>query len=295
MEKRLAGNNQSPSPGPSLSQLRSWVIHREADLVLINKPQGLATHGGPGVQRSLVSMLPALSQMLFGKGAEPLRVCHRLDKDTSGALLLARSAEAAERVQRALREHRIQRVYWAVCLGVPTPPEGIVDIPLIEKETPGPQKHYKMALCPRFRATPQGSVQRFRISRSAHEAVTHYRTLEKAAGVSLLELQPVTGVKHQLRSHMALALSVPILGDHKYSHWGRLAPQKVSAPVLRALGITSSQSRTLSLHLHAAQVTLQLSPEDPPLVLQCKPPKHFLSTLRKLKLRPPSLQTIPPS
>ncbi|XP_018431362.1 PREDICTED: RNA pseudouridylate synthase domain-containing protein 4, partial [Nanorana parkeri] len=205
-EKRLAGKSQPPSPGPSLSQLRSWVIHREPDLVLINKPQGLATHGGPGVQHSLVSMLPALSQMLFGKGAEPLRICHRLDKDTSGALLLARSAEAADRVQRALREHRIHRVYWALCLGVPTPLDGIVDIPIIEKETQEPQKHYKMALCPRFRVTTDGSVQRFRISRSAHEAVTHYRTLEKALGVSLLELQPLTGVKHQLRSHMALGV-----------------------------------------------------------------------------------------
>ncbi|CAI9609854.1 unnamed protein product, partial [Staurois parvus] len=151
---------------PSLRDLRSYVIPEEAGLLLINKPPGLAAHGGPGVEHSLVSMLPALSHWLFG-GAGPLLICHRLDKDSSGALLLARSAEAADRVQRALREHRMSRVYWALCVGAPTPPEGILDIPIIEKETPGPQKHFKMALCPRFRVSSDGSVQRFRVSRSA--------------------------------------------------------------------------------------------------------------------------------
>lgn len=296
-EKRWAGRSQEiVTPGARTPigprDLRAWPLPGEAGLILINKPPGLPTHGGPGVERSVVSMFPALSRM-FGGGAEPLRICHRLDKDSSGALLLAQSAESADRVQRALREHRMSRVYWALCVGAPTPPEGILDIPLIEKETPGPQKHFKMALCPRFRVSSDGSVQRFRVSRSAHEAVTQYRTLEKSSGVSLLELRPLTGVKHQLRSHLALALSCPILGDHKYSHWGRLAPQKLPAPVLRSLGIPSPRARSLLLHLHAAQITLQLSPEDPPLVLRCAPPKHFLSALRRLKFSPPSLQDIP--
>ncbi|XP_040211729.1 LOW QUALITY PROTEIN: mitochondrial RNA pseudouridine synthase RPUSD4 [Rana temporaria] len=292
-EKILSGRSQITPRSPTVRDLRSWPLPGEAGLILINKPSGLPTHGGPGVERSVVSLLPALSRSLFGGGAEPLRICHRLDKDSSGALLLAQSAGSADRVQRALREHRMSRVYWALCVGAPTPPEGILDIPLIEKETPGPQKHFKMALCPRFRVSSDGSVQRFRVSRSAHEAVTQYRTLEKSSGVSLLELRPLTGVKHQLRSHMALALNCPILGDHKYSHWGRLAPQKLPAPVLRSLGIPSPQSRSLLLHLHAAQITLQLSPRTPPLVLRCAPPKHFLSALRRLKFSPQSLQDIP--
>ncbi|KAG9465498.1 hypothetical protein GDO78_018180 [Eleutherodactylus coqui] len=235
--------------------------------------------------------------MLFGKEVEPLRICHRLDKDTSGALLLARSSAAAERVQRLMQEHRIHRVYWAVCLGVPTPLEGIVDIPIIEKEVIGPQRHYKMSLCPRLRVLPDGSTLRSRVSRSAHEAVTQYRTLAKSCGASLLELQPLTGVKHQLRTHLALALNCPILGDHKYSHWDRLAPQKLPQSLLRALSLTPQQTRSLLLHLHAAQITLPPTSGSDPIVLRCSPPKHFLRTLRKLQLPVPDLQRsdVPPT
>ncbi|XP_075174814.1 pseudouridylate synthase RPUSD4, mitochondrial isoform X1 [Anomaloglossus baeobatrachus] len=272
-EKLRAGRREAPPPHAVLRQLRGWVVQSDPELVLINKPHGLSTHGGPSVQQSVTSLLPPLAQMLFGRDAEPLRVCHRLDKDTTGAVILARSAEAAERVQRLMRERRIHRVYWAVCLGVPAPQEGIVDIPIIERETPGPQRHYKMSLCPRFRVASDGSVIRSRISGSAHEAVTQYRTLGKSSGASLLELQPLTGVKHQLRAHLALALNCPVLGDHKYSHWGRLAPQKLPQPLLHALSVTPPQTRSILLHLHAAQITLPLSDGRDPIILRCAPPQ----------------------
>ncbi|KAM9305056.1 pseudouridylate synthase RPUSD4, mitochondrial [Gastrophryne carolinensis] len=290
VERRRAA--QPPPAPPSLSSLRARIVREAPGLVLISKPPGLAVHGGPGVRHSVAAMLPELSRALFGRGAEPLRPCHRLDKDTSGALLLARSAEEAEQVQCALREHRMQRVYWALCVGVASPLDGIVDIPIAEKETPGPHKHYKMGLCPRFRVSPDGGVRRFRISQSAREAVTHYRTLDRGAGVSLLELQPITGVKHQLRAHLSLALNCPVLGDHKYSHWGRLAPQKLPPAALRALAIGAPETRHLPLHLHAAQIRLQLSPEAEPIVLQSPPPKYFLSTLRRLKIPLPDLKNI---
>ncbi|XP_040297082.1 mitochondrial RNA pseudouridine synthase RPUSD4 isoform X2 [Bufo bufo] len=111
-EKRATGGRETPPLHAALRELRSWVVRQDSELVLINKPSGLSTHGGPSVQHSVTSLLPALSEMLFGRGAEPLRACHRLDKDTSGALILARSAEAAERIQRLMRERRVQRVYW---------------------------------------------------------------------------------------------------------------------------------------------------------------------------------------
>ncbi|XP_056408319.1 pseudouridylate synthase RPUSD4, mitochondrial [Hyla sarda] len=280
---------EAPPPPLVLQDLRSWVVRPDSDLVLINKPPGLPTHGGPSVRHSVTSLLPTLSQKLFGRGEEPLRVCHRLDKDTSGALLLARSHEAAERIQRLMRERRVHRVYWAVCLGVPAPLEGIVDIPIMERETSGPQRHYKMSLCPRFRVSLDGSVQRCRVSSSAHEAVTRYRTLGTSSGAALLELHPLTGVKHQLRAHLALALNCPVLGDHKYSHWGRLAPQKLPPHLLRALALLGPQTRSLLLHLHAAQIVLPPSDGGDPIVLRCSPPKHFMRTLRKLQLRVPSL------
>ncbi|XP_075704966.1 pseudouridylate synthase RPUSD4, mitochondrial [Rhinoderma darwinii] len=287
-----AGRREVPPPHAALRELRSWVVRQDSELVLLNKPHGLPTHGGPSMHHSVTSLLPALSEMMFGRGVEPLRVCHRLDKDTTGALILARSSEAAERVQRLMRERRIHRVYWAVCRGVPTPLEGIVDIPIIESETPGPQKHYKMSLCPRFRVSSDGSVLRSRVSSSAHEAVTRYRTLGKASGAALLELQPLTGVKHQLRVHLALALDCPVLGDHKYSHRGRLAPQKLDPPLLRALSLKPPQTRSLLLHLHAAQITLPPTAGSDPIILRCPPPKHFLRTLRKLELPSPSSRSI---
>ncbi|KAM3917174.1 LOW QUALITY PROTEIN: pseudouridylate synthase RPUSD4, mitochondrial [Leptodactylus fuscus] len=287
-ETRAAGLKAAP-PHCRIMELRGRVVRQDLELVLINKPAGLATHGGPSMVHSVSSLLPALAQKLFGRGAEPLHICH-LDKDTTGALILARNAEAAERVQRLMREHRVHRVYWAVCVGVPAPPEGIVDIPIIEKETAGPQRHYKMSLCPRVRVFTDGSLHRCRVSGSAHEAVTQYRTLGRSSGASLLELQPLTGVKHQLRAHLAFALNCPILGDHKYSHWGRLAPQKLLPPLLRALALTPPQTRSLLLHLHAAQITLPPTIGEEPIVLHCPPPKHFLKTLRKLQLQPPTLQ-----
>ncbi|XP_075440288.1 pseudouridylate synthase RPUSD4, mitochondrial [Ascaphus truei] len=117
-ERIRAERSQGPQRGQSdftrllLRELRNRVLHRDGDIVLINKPHGVSVHGGPSVRCSVASVLPAFSQMLFGRGAEPLRLCHRLDKDTTGALILARSAEAAERVQELLRERKAHKVYW---------------------------------------------------------------------------------------------------------------------------------------------------------------------------------------
>ncbi|KAM8962412.1 pseudouridylate synthase RPUSD4, mitochondrial [Pelodytes ibericus] len=274
------------SPIARLRELQGRVLREDPDLVLINKPYGLAVHGGPSVQQSVAAMVPALAEMLYGRGAEPLKLCHRLDRDTTGALILARNMAAAERVQKLLRERRVHRVYWAVCLGVPSPAEGIVDIPIVEKETVGPQKHYKMSLSPRFHLSKEGSLMKARVCRSAQEAVTRYRVLGEATGACLLELRPLTGVKHQLRVHLAYGLNCPILGDHKYSHWGRLAPQKPPKLVLQALGLSGPQARSLLLHLHAAQVTLPAGGGSP-ILLQCTLPKYFMSTLRRLRLPPP--------
>ncbi|OCT64527.1 mitochondrial RNA pseudouridine synthase rpusd4 [Xenopus laevis] len=277
-----------------LRQLKSQVVREDPDLVLVNKPHGLPVHGGPSVERSVTSLLPALAKHHFGWKAEPLKLCHRLDRDTTGALILARSTEAADRVQQALREREVHKVYWALCIGTPSPREGILDIPIVEKETPGPQKHYKMALSPRFRVSKEGAVERARVSRSAQEAVTRYRTLGAGSGASLVELHPITGVKHQLRVHLALGLNCPILGDHKYSHWGRLAPQKPPDSVLKALGITAPQARSLALHLHAVQITLPSYQGSAPIVLQCPLPYPFIKTLRSLHIPPPNLESLLP-
>uniref|UniRef100_A0A8C5QFK2 Pseudouridylate synthase RPUSD4, mitochondrial n=1 Tax=Leptobrachium leishanense TaxID=445787 RepID=A0A8C5QFK2_9ANUR len=277
--------------GVTLRGLYARVVRNDPQLVLINKPHGLPVHGGPSVRQSVSSMLPELSEKIFGRGSEVLRLCHRLDKDTTGALILARNSEAAERVHKLLREREARKVYWALCVGTPSPPEGILDIPIVEQETTGPQKHYKMCLSPRFRINREGALKKTSVCRSAKESVTQYRVLAECAGASLLELQPVTGVKHQLRVHLSYGLDCPILGDHKYSHWGRLAPQQPSRSILQALGLSAPQARSLLLHLHAAQITLPAAAGGPPLIMQCPPPKYFMSSLRRLGLPVPSLAT----
>ncbi|KAM4697558.1 pseudouridylate synthase RPUSD4, mitochondrial [Rhinophrynus dorsalis] len=110
--RRMDKGTKDPPTIVHLRALQSRVVREDPDLVLINKPSGLSVHGGPSVSRSLASLLPALSQMLFGRGADPLRLCHRLDRDTTGALILARSKEAADRVQQQLRERSAHKVYW---------------------------------------------------------------------------------------------------------------------------------------------------------------------------------------
>ncbi|KAJ0068773.1 hypothetical protein NL108_010849, partial [Boleophthalmus pectinirostris] len=178
---------------------------------------------------SISSVLPVLSKLMDGmkvKTDSLLLPCLGLEKEVTGALLLARSLKAAEHIAYLHSHNQVQRKYWAVVVGVPVPGEGVIDIPIIEREVTGPQPHYKMSLSPLFRMKDGGDgLTKMRAHRQAQPAVTKYKVLDSSSGCSLVELEPLTDVKHQLRVHMALALACPILGDHKYSHRSKLAPQ----------------------------------------------------------------------
>ncbi|KAF1669146.1 Mitochondrial RNA pseudouridine synthase RPUSD4, partial [Pygoscelis papua] len=176
--------------------------------------------GGPGVKNCIADVLPILAKMLENMKAEPLHLCHRLDKETTGVMVLARSKEVADRIRLLFKTRQVEKVYWAISLGDPDPAEGIVEIPIVEKEVQSHQSHYKMTLAPNYRMSPEdGKVVKIRKNRNAESAVTRYRLLASSSACSLLELQPITGVKHQIRVHLAYGLGCPILGDHKYSHW----------------------------------------------------------------------------
>ncbi|EQB77992.1 RNA pseudouridylate synthase domain-containing protein 4 [Camelus ferus] len=152
---------------------------------------------------------------------------------------------------------------------------GVVDIPIIEKEVQGQQQHHKMTLSPSYRMD-NGKMVRVRPSRNAHLAVTQYRVLSSTLSSALLELQPITGIKHQLRVHLSFGLDCPVLGDHKYSDWNRLAPQKLPVGILKKLGLPQSKARHVPLHLHARQLTLPaLQSGKEELSLVCKPPLYF--------------------
>ncbi|KAM5311478.1 pseudouridylate synthase RPUSD4, mitochondrial [Glossophaga mutica] len=285
---RFTQQLQRVHPNVLAKALRRGIVHQDQDLVVINKPYGLPVHGGPGVQLCISDVLPVLAKMLHGHKAEPLHLCHRLDKETTGVMVLAWEKEVAHQVQELFRTRQVTKKYWAVTVRVPVPPAGVVDIPIVEKEVPGQQQHHKMTLSPSYRMD-NGKMVRVRTGRNAHVAVTQYQVLSSTASSALLELQPVTGIKHQLRVHLSFGLDCPILGDHKYSDWNRLAPQKLSAGTLKKLGLPQAKARHIPLHLHARQLVLPaLGSRKEELSLACRLPRYFVRSLSRLGLKMPS-------
>ncbi|KAM4757348.1 pseudouridylate synthase RPUSD4, mitochondrial [Cyanocitta cristata] len=278
----LSQQLQQVHPNVLAKILKQRTLYQNEEIVVIDKPYGLPVHGGPGIKNCIADVLPILAKMLENMKADPLHLCHRLDKETTGVMVLARSKEAAEKIRLLFKTRQVEKIYWAVVLGDPDPVEGIVEIPIVEKEVQSHQSHYKMTLAPNYRLRLEdGKVMKIRKNRNAESAVTRYHRLASASACSLLELQPITGVKHQIRVHLAYGLGCPILGDHKYSHWSKLAPQKLPELTLRRLKLEQSKARHLPLHLHAHRLRLPLGQ---PLDFVCKLPLFFQKTLRKLEL-----------
>ncbi|XP_077429520.1 pseudouridylate synthase RPUSD4, mitochondrial isoform X2 [Vanacampus margaritifer] len=284
--KRFSLQLQNVHPNVLAKHLSRSVLYQDQHVVVINKPYGVRVKDSSG-ETSISSVLPVLSKIMDGmkvKSDSQLLLCLSLEKEMTGALLLARSEEAVEHVLELNRSNQVQRKYWLVTVGVPVPSEGMIDIPIIERKITGFQPHYKMALSPIYRMNDTDSgLTKVRANRQSLPAVTKYKVLDSNAGCSLVELQPFTGVKHQMRVHMAFALSSLILGDHKYSHWSKLAPQKLPEHVLGKLGLEQSKIRHLPLHLHARQLTLP-NVGHGTISVMCPLPKFFTQTLSRLNL-----------
>lgn len=182
--------------------IQSLVLFKDEAVMVINKPHGLATQGGPGITRHLDGMLDFLR---FGKKQRP-RLVHRLDRDTSGVLVLARTVPAAAALAEAFRARETRKMYWALVAGVPKPHQGTIKLALA-KIARGPNRTDEHMI-PVKRGEPHFD--------EAKHAITHYALMGRAASqVAWVAMMPVTGRTHQLRAHAA-AIGTPIIGDKKY-------------------------------------------------------------------------------
>jgi 23S rRNA pseudouridine955/2504/2580 synthase len=226
-----------PSPRPSAQDdatLRDLVIHRDDHAIVINKPAGLAVQGGSNTTRHVDGLLDGLR---FGLDERP-RLVHRLDKDTSGLLLIARSAAAAAFFTRAFRDKATRKTYWAIVAGVPKLQRGRIDLSLAKG----------LAHKGRERVHPDDDGK---------EAVTYYAVVDNAGDrASWLALRPLTGRTHQLRAHCA-AIGTPILGDGKY---GGAAAHALGAAAAHRLHL---HARALEIP-HPAGFVLKVSAPLPP-------------------------------
>jgi 23S rRNA pseudouridine955/2504/2580 synthase len=229
----------APTPRPVLrphdaAMLQKAVLHRDDGVIVIDKPAGLAVQGGTNTERHLDALLDALR---FGAPERP-RLVHRLDKDTSGVLVLARSAAAASRLAAAFRSKDVRKVYWAVTVGAPKPRLGRIDLPLAK-------------------LMGQGGERVVADEDEGKRAITYYRTVANAgAKFAWLALEPVTGRTHQLRAH-AVAIGTPILGDGKY---GGAAAHPAGVPQARRLHL---HARAIAFP-HPAGGTVSVSAPLPP-------------------------------
>jgi len=203
------GPRSTPISRADAEMIRAAVIYKDDHVIALNKPAGLPTQGGSKQVKHVDGLAEALR---FGLEDKP-RLVHRLDKDTSGVLLLARTREAAQGLTAAMRHRETRKIYWAVVAGVPTPYLGEIKYGLVKAGGHGSKgEGEKMrAIHPReIDATP-----------GAKRAHTLYATLYRVGGrASWVAMEPLTGRTHQLRAHMA-EIGHPIIGDGKYGGSGQ--------------------------------------------------------------------------
>jgi len=188
---------ETPSPAKVSGSLRDFILHMDASVVVLNKPAGLATQGGSGLTRHVDGMLDSLA---FGKKQRP-RLVHRLDRDTSGVLIVARTVPAAAALAQSLRRRDAQKIYWALTKGVPKKPRGTIKLPLAKEGMRGRDE----------RMTPVEKDEE-----GAKHAMTDYEVIARAGNdFAWVAAKPITGRTHQIRVHLA-SLGTPIVGDFKY-------------------------------------------------------------------------------
>ena len=237
---------KAPRPKRELSEEEieladSMVLTQDRAAIVLNKPPGLATQGGSGMKQHVDGLLDAYAS----EGPRP-RLVHRLDKDTSGVLLIARTPGSAAYFSKRFSGRSAQKIYWALVMGVPSIDDGMIELPLAKQPGTGGEKMH---------VDEEGG----------QPSRTRYRVLDRAGNrAAWVELHPLTGRTHQLRVHMA-AIGHPIVGDGKYG------------------GQEAFLSGTISrkMHLHARRLIID-HPDGAPLDVTAPLPEHFANSMASL-------------
>ncbi|MEO1544002.1 MAG: RluA family pseudouridine synthase [Pseudomonadota bacterium] len=249
-----AENAPSVKPRPGVSKadrtfIENMILHEDDYILVLNKPFGLAVQGGSGTTRHIDGLLEGMSDRF---GDRP-RLVHRLDRDTTGVLLVAKSRDAAAKLGRIFQTRSAQKTYWALVNGVPKPAQGKIEAALVKDAGPDGD---------RVRKAVAGEQDK------AQHATTSYNVIDrvgqKAAWVSL---KPVTGRQHQLRAHMHM-IGCPIVGDNKYLGHKNLPAENIE-PVL---------------HLHARRLRLPHPFMKDPIDITAPMPEHMRKTWALLGL-----------
>ena len=227
---------KAPVNERDVAYMRSMIIYEDADIIALNKPHGIAVQGGTGTTRHIDGLLPAL-----GDGC---RLVHRLDRDTSGVLVIAKNLRAAKWVGRAFQSRRAEKVYWGVTNGVPKPSAGEIKGYMAKGRLDNRfgNKHEGKEV---MEAVRHGAV-------GAKHAKTLYQSVAKAGQrAAWVVMQPLTGRTHQLRLHMQL-LGAPIAGDPKYMTDRPLPGGLENMLHLHARALTLPREDQNDLYLEAA-------------------------------------------
>lgn len=180
----------------NIAKITKNIIFQDDNIIAINKPSGIATQGGSNIKFSVAHSLPYLK---FGNEQTP-KLVHRLDKDTSGILLISRNRQISDVLLDKFKNKQISKTYLALIIGTPSKKSGEINLPLLKKY--------------------QGSNEKIYVDKNGKEAITKYKILSSRDNISLIELYPITGRTHQLRVHMK-EIGHPILGDYKYGQKGK--------------------------------------------------------------------------
>lgn len=224
--------------------LLNRLLYRDGLMLVIDKPAGLAVHAGPSTKSGNDNLERYFDALRFGLPRAPA-LAHRLDRDTSGCLVLGRHPKALRKLGKLFSEGKVEKIYWAICKGVPEKLSGTIDAPLKKQA--------------------RGNGWLVEAADDGQTARTTYRVLAQKDGLSFIEAKPKTGRTHQIRVHLA-SIGAPILGDPQY-------------------GELSADDRACPMMLHARRVIVPISKNKEPVAVEAEPPEAMADLLKEMEVR----------